>query len=113
MSHSSRTITYLLLFFLTPRASWSDVSAIDFLSSYGFTPGVSAYTGELDVFVDGNSPAAGTLSENISYTSYVLLRSPYIFFGETNIGILMEYNFTSFSLNKQSTVMRTLISALL
>lgn len=102
MNSSLRTIILLLLFLLTPKTSWSDVSEIDFLSSYGFTLGVTAYTGELDVFVDGNSPAAGTLSEDISYTPYVLLRSPYKFFGETNIGVLMEYDFTGFSLNNQS-----------
>lgn len=91
----------LLLFLIAPEVSWGDESLTNFLSSYRFTVGISAYGGEFSVFDNNESPAAGTLSENFSYTPYLTLGSPYKFFGDTDIGVLMEYDFTGFSLNKQ------------
>ncbi len=101
MRHSFIKATLLLLFLITPKTSWGDGFLTDFLSSYRFTVGVSAYGGEFSVFDNNESPAAGTLSENFSYTPYISLGSPYKFFGDTDIGVFMEYDFTSFSLNKQ------------
>ena len=106
MRYSFIKITLLLLFIITPKVSWSDEPPADYLSSYRFTVGVSAYAGEFSVgpfsaFSDNTSPAFGTLTEDFSYTPYVSLGSPYKFLGETNFAVLMEYDFTSFSLNKQ------------
>lgn len=98
-----RVMILLLLVLLMPKVSWCDGSVTDFLSSYRVTVGVSSYAGEFDVFDNNVSPSAGTMTENFSYTPYVQLGSPYKFFGETDIGVLMEYDFTSFSLNKQAT----------
>lgn len=97
-----RVMSLLLLVLLMPEVSWCDGLVTDFLSSYRVTVGVSAYGGEFDVFDNNESPSAGTMTENFSYTPYVQLGSPYKFFGETDIGVLMEYDFTSFSLNKQA-----------
>ena len=73
-------ITLLLLLLIAPQTSWSDESINDFMSSYRLTVGVSAYGGEFDVFDNNESPAVGTLTENISYAPYVLLGGPYEFF---------------------------------
>lgn len=101
MRRSFLKMILLLLFLIVPEVSWGDESLTNFLSSYRFTVGISAYGGEFSVFDNNESPAAGTLSENFSYTPYLTLGSPYKFFGDTDIGVLMEYDFTSFSLNKQ------------
>ncbi len=101
MRRSFLKMILLLLFLIVPEVSWGDESLTDFLSSYRFTVGIAAYGGEFSVFDNNESPAAGTLSENFSYTPYLTLGSPYKFFGDTDIGVLMEYDFTSFSLNKQ------------
>jgi len=101
MRYSFMKTILFLLFLITPETSWCDGSFTGFLSSYRFTVGVSAYGGEFSVFDKNESPAAGTLSENFTYTPYISLRSPYRFFGESDIGVFMEYDFTRFSLNKQ------------
>ncbi len=46
---------------------------------------------------EGNINPNGTLSEEHSFSPYIILGSPYKYIGESNWGGLMEYSFSTFA----------------
>jgi hypothetical protein len=99
--YSRKALILLLALVTIPEISWGDSTVEDLLSSYRVTAGVSVKSVDIDVYNEGSTSANGTLSEEFSYTPYIILGSPYKYFGESNWGGLMEYSFSTFNLSQQ------------
>jgi hypothetical protein len=102
---SKKTLILLLLLITHPAISWSDTiveNVENSLSLYRVTAGVSVNSIDIDVYNEGSSSTNGTLSEDFSYTPYIILGSPYKYFGESNWGGLMEYSYSTFNLSQQT-----------
>jgi len=91
----------LLTIITIPEISWSDTVVDNMLSSYRVTAGISVNSIDFDVGSEGNTSPNGTLSEEFSYSPYIILGSPYKYYGESNWGGVMEYSFSSFQLHQQ------------
>ena len=96
-----RRLIALLLFLITPQIVWGEEVSAGIFSEYRLTAGVVSYTGDFAVFVNEESPAAGTLTAEFEMMPYVLLVSPYRYFGEKDFAVAMEYDFTGFRLTRQ------------
>jgi hypothetical protein len=81
-------------------ADIEDVKGI--LSGYRFIIGIRAHSMDFDVEDEQTMELKGTLSEDISYSPFLILASPYKYFGDTNAGTYVEYGFGSFQLNQQA-----------
>ena len=99
---SKKTLILLLVLITHPEISWSDTIVENILSLYRVTAGVSVNSVDIDVYNEGSTSANGTLSEEFSYTPYIILGSPYKYFGESNWGGLMEYSYSTFNLSQQT-----------
>lgn len=99
--YSRKTFILFLTIITIPEISWGDSIVEDFLSSYRLTAGVSINAIDFDVENEDNSNPNGTLSEEVSYSPYIILASPYKYFGESTFGGVMEYSFSTFQLSKQ------------
>ena len=94
-------IWLLLTVIALPGISRSESFVTSLLASYRLIPGITMKSTDFDVYNKDSSNTNGTLSEDISYSPFILLGSPYRFFGESNWGGLMEYSFSRFELNQQ------------
>jgi len=99
--HTGKVFVLLLVITALPGILRGDTLVEDLLSSYRLTLGVSVRSTDLDVDNTGGTVTNGTLSEDFSYWPFIMLSSPYKFFGESNWGGLMEYDFSVFELNQQ------------
>jgi len=99
---SKKTLILLLVLITHPEISWSDTIVKNILSLYRVTAGVSVNLVDIDVYSEGSTSTNGTLSEEFSYAPYIILGSPYKYFGESNWGGLMEYSFSTFNLSQQT-----------
>ena len=82
-------------------ANAQDLDSAGFMSGYRLMPGVRAHSMEFSVENAETLDDKGTLGEDLSYSPFVLLGSPYRFFGDSNFGTYVEYGISGFSLNKQ------------
>jgi len=101
MMHSRKTLILLLLLIIFPEISWSDAIVENILSSYRVTAGISVKQRQFDVQNEGSINPNGTLSEDFSYTPYIILGSPYRYIGESKWGSFIEYSISTFNLNQQ------------
>ena len=99
---SKKTLILLLVLITHPEISWGDTIVENILSLYRVTAGVSVNSVDIDVYNEGSTSTNGTLSEEFSYAPYIILGSPYKYFGESNWGGLMEYSFSTFNLSQQT-----------
>lgn len=90
-----------LVMLALPGISWSNEPVQNMLSTYRLTVGVSLNSIDFDVGSEGNTDPYGTLSEDFSYSPYIILGSPYKYAGESDFGGLMEYSFSGFNLSRQ------------
>jgi hypothetical protein len=101
MLHTGKVFILLLVIMTLPLISRGDTLVESLLSAYRLTPGVSLRSTDFDVYNKGSTDPNGTLSEDFSYWPFIVLGSPYKYFGESNWGGLMEYSFSGFELNQQ------------
>ena len=101
MMHTGKAFILLLVIIALPLISRGDTLVESLLSAYRLTPGVSLRSTDFDVYDKGSTDPNGTLSEDFSYWPFIVLGSPYKYFGESNWGGLMEYSFSGFNLNQQ------------
>ena len=94
-------LVLLLMSIIWPGFLWGDTLVESLLSSYRLTPGITLKSTDFDVYNKGSTSTNGTLSEDFAYWPFVVLGSPYKYFGESNWGGLMEYSFSGFKLNQQ------------
>jgi hypothetical protein len=107
-----RRLITLLLFLITPQIVWGEVASAGIFSQYRLTAGVVSYTGDFVVFENEESPAAGTLTADFEMMPYVLLVSPYRYFGEKDFAVAMEYDFTGFVEGYSAFVTPTVVVSL-
>ena len=98
---TGKVFVLLLVIIALPGISRGDTLVESLLSAYRLTPGISLRSTDLDVYNKGSTDTNGTLSEDFSYWPFIMLSSPYKYFGESNWGGLMEYSFSGFELNQQ------------
>lgn len=96
-----KQVSMYLMCFLLVSFTVENVYA-DESSLYRYTIGLSAFTGEFNVFDNGKSPAAGTLVGDYVISPYIQVGSPYRFFDNSGMGFYMEYDFTTFKFNEQA-----------
>jgi hypothetical protein len=101
MVHSAKALVLLLAIITIPVTSRGDTLVESLLSSYRLTPGITLRSTDFDVYNKGSTNTNGTLSEDFSYWPFVVLGSPYKYFGESNWGGLMEYSLSFFKLDQQ------------
>jgi len=101
--YSAKYLALPLIALMLPATSWGDNHEENFLSSYRVTAGITVNLIDFDVYNKDSTNTNGTLSEDFSYSPFVILGSPYKYFSESNWGGLMEYSFSGFQLNKQYT----------
>jgi hypothetical protein len=101
MMRTAKTFVFLLVIIALPGLSRGDTLVESLLSAYRLTPGISLRSTDLDVYNKDSSDTNGTLSEDFSYLPFIVLGSPYKYFGESNWGTLMEYSISVFELNQQ------------
>lgn len=99
---SKKTLILFLVLITHQGISWGDTVVENIVSLYRVTAGISANSVDIDVYNEGSTNTNGTLSEEFSYTPYIILGSPYKYFGESNWGGLMEYSFSTFNLSQQT-----------
>lgn len=99
--HAGKACVLLLVTIALPAPSPGDTLFESLLSSYRLTPGITVRSTDFDVYNKGSTDTTGTLSEDFSYWPFIMLGSPYKYFGESNWGGLMEYSFSGFVLNQQ------------
>ena len=91
---------YFSVFFSYSGLLLADAS-ISRQSQYVFTVGVDVNSIDFDVYDKGSTSTNGTLTEEFTYAPFVILGSPHKYIGDSNWGMLMEYSFSGFNLNKQ------------
>ena len=99
--HTGKAFILLLVIIALPLISRGDTLVESLLSSYRLIPGITLRSTDFDVYNKGSTDPNGTLSEDFSYWPFIMLGSPYKYFGESNWGGLMEYSFSGFELNQQ------------
>ncbi len=98
---AGKALVLILVILALPGISRCDTLVEDLLSAYRLTPGITLRSTDFDVYNKGSSDTNGTLSEDFSYWPFIMLSSPYKYYGESNWGGLMEYSFSFFELNQQ------------
>jgi len=99
--HTGKAFILLLVIIALPLISRGDTLVESLLSAYRLIPGITLRSTDFDVYNKGSTDPNGTLSEDFSYWPFIMLGSPYKYFGESNWGGLMEYSFSGFELNQQ------------
>lgn len=99
--HAGKVFVLFLVVIALPATSRGDTLVESLLSSYRLTPGITVRSTDFDVYNKGGTDTNGTLSEDFTYWPFITLGSPYKYFGESNWGGLMEYNFSVFELDQQ------------
>jgi len=101
MMRAGKVFVLLLVIIALPATSRGDTFVESLLSAYRLTPGVTLRSTDFDVYNKGSTDTNGTLSEDFSYWPFIMLGSPYKYFGESSWGGLMEYSFSVFELDQQ------------
>lgn len=99
--HAGMLLVLLLMLIALPATSRGDTFVESLLSSYRLTPGITVVSTDFDVYNKGSTNTNGTFSEDFTYWPFLTLGSPYKYFGESNWGGLVEYNFSVFELDQQ------------
>ena len=84
-----------------PGILWSETIDDGAQPSYRITAGISVYSTDFDIYNKGSLNPSGTLSEEFSYSPFIIIGSPYNYFSDSNWASSIEYSFAGFRLNQQ------------
>ena len=101
MKCTKSMLFFTVVMMMLPATSWSNTNSENLLAEYRITAGITFYSTDFDVYNEGSTSTNGTLSEDFTSAPFIILGSPYRYFGASNWGALMEYSFSGFQLNQQ------------